>query len=109
MPIATVKMDPENLDDVKLLIRGDHPALVFLKGRESARKLVGDLMTAYFTDHMGPMTVNIDDIDYIFSEPVWLALYSEIDQWFGAYMEYLEQLPEVIPLFPVTYFPKPES
>ena len=109
MPIATVKMNPGNLDDVKLLIRGDHPRIVFIKDRESGLALVGSLMTAYFTDHKGPLTVNIDDVDYSFSEPVWLALYNEIDPWFGAYLEYCKQLPEVIPLFPVTFFPKTEA
>ncbi len=109
MPIATVKMDPANLDDVKHVIRGDHPRIVFIKDRESAQMLVGDLMRAYFSDHLGPLIVNIENIDYCFSEPVWQALYTEVDPWFGAYLDYCAQLPEVIPLFHQTFFPKSES
>jgi hypothetical protein len=109
MSIATVKMDPENLDDVKLIIRGDHPRIVFIKDRESALMLVSDLMNAYFTDHLGPLTVNIENVDYQFSESVWLTLYTEVDPWFGAYLDYCAQLPEVIPLFHQTFFPKSES
>ena len=109
MPIAIVKMNPGNLDDVKLLIRGDHPALVFLKDRDSAYELCRVVMVAYFEDFQGPLNVTIDGNDFNFSQAVWQALYSEFDQWFGAYLNYCDELPEVIPLFPVSFFPNPES
>jgi hypothetical protein len=109
MPIATIKMSPGNLDDVKLLIRGEHPELVFIKDRDSAYELCRVVMVAYFEDYQGPLNVSIDGSDFNFSQSVWQALYSEFDQSFEAYLNYCDELPEVIPLFPVSFFPKSES
>ena len=106
MPMATVKINPGNLDDVKLLIRGEHPALVFLKDRDSAYELCRVVMVAYFEDYEGPLNVTIDGNDFSFSQSVWQALYSEFDQWLGAYLNHCDELPEVIPLFPVSFFPE---
>jgi len=107
MAIANVIMDSTNLDDVKLIIRGDYPALVFIKERESAVELVRVLMVAWFQDHRGPLTVTIDSNDYTFSQSAWQALYSEIDEWFDEYLSELShefpddkcESAEIIPLF----------
>jgi len=107
MAIATVTMDSANLDDVKLIIRGDRPALVFIKERESALELVRVLMAAWFQDHRGPLKTTIDGNDYRFTQAAWQALYSEIDQWFEEYLADLSlefpederESAEIIPLF----------
>jgi hypothetical protein len=107
MAIATVIMDSANLDDVKLIVRGDHPALVFIKARESTIELVRVLMVAWFEDHTGPLSATIDGNDYTFSQAAWRALYRETDEWFGEYLadlslEFPEDEPrsaEIIPLF----------
>ena len=107
MAIATVIMDSENLDDVKLIIRGDCPALVFIKERESALELFRVLMVARFQDHLGPLSTTIDGNDYTFSQSAWQALYRETDQWFGEYLADLSlefpedehESAEIIPLF----------
>ena len=109
MPIATVKMNRGDLGDVKLLIRGEHPVIVFLKDRDSVYELCRVVMVAYFEDLEGPLNVTIDGNDFSFSQSVWQALYSEFDQWFEAYLNYCDELPEVIPLFPVSFFSKSES
>lgn len=107
MAIATVILDSENLDDVKLIIRGDRPALVFIKQRESALELFRVLMVAWFEDRLGPLSTTIEGNDYRFSRSAWHALYREIDHWFA---EYLADMPlafaedtlesaEIIPLF----------
>lgn len=107
MAIATVTMDSANLDDVKLIIRGARPALIFIKERESAMELVRVLMVAWFQDHRGPLSVTIDGNDYTFSQAAWKALYSETDEWFGEYLSDLSsefpederESAEIIPLF----------
>ena len=107
MAIATVTMDSANLDDVKLIIRGARPALIFIKARESAIELVRILMVAWFEDHTDPLSTTIDGNDYTFSQTAWRALYRETDEWFGEYLaelslEFPENEPqsaEIIPLF----------
>jgi hypothetical protein len=107
MAIATVIMDSENLDDVKLVIRGDRPALVFIRERASALELFRVLMVAWFQDHPGSLGVTIDGNDYTFSQHAWQALYNETDEWFGEYLADLSlEFPEeervsaeIIPLF----------
>jgi hypothetical protein len=107
MTIARVIVDSNNLDDVKLIIRGARPALVFIKERESALELFHVLMVAWFQDHRGPLNTTIDGNDYTFSQSAWKALYHETDQWFGEYLadqslEFPENEPEsaeIIPLF----------
>jgi hypothetical protein len=100
-------MDSANLDDVKLIIRGDRPALVFIKERESAVELVRVLMVAWFQDHSGPLNMTINGNDYTFSQHAWQALYNETDEWFGEYLSDLSlefpederESAEIIPLF----------
>jgi len=100
-------MDSANLDDVKLIVRGDHPALIFIKARESAIELVRVLMVAWFQDHRGPLSTTIDGNDYTFSQCAWQALYRETDEWFDEYLSNLSaEFPdaerksaEIIPLF----------
>lgn len=107
MSIATVIMKSENLDDVKLIIRGDRPALVFIKQRESALELFRVLMVAWFQGHTGPLSTTIEGNDYTFSRSAWQALYRETEQWFAEYLadlplEFVENSPEsaeIIPLF----------
>jgi hypothetical protein len=107
MAIANIIIDPDNLDDVKLLIGGSRPALVFIKQRESALELIRILMVAWFQDHKGPLSTTIDGNDYRFSEAAWRALYRETDQWFGEYLADLSlefpederESAEIIPLF----------
>ena len=107
MAIATVIMDSANLDDLKLIIRGARPALIFIKERESAVELVRVLMVAWFENHTGPLSTTIDGDDYTFSQSTWQSLYSETDEWFGEYLsdlplEFPENEPrsaEIIPLF----------
>ena len=107
MAIATVIVDSANLDDVKLIIRGARPALVFIKERESAVELVRVLMVAWFQDHTGPLGVTINGNDYTFSQSAWQSLYSETDEWLGEYLSELSlEFPEeeresadIIPLF----------
>ena len=109
MSMATVKMDPDNLDDVTILIRGNSPALVFFKDRDSVLELCRLVMGAYFEDHPGSLIVDIDGKEYRFPRSVWRALYTELDQWFAAYLGYCKQLPEVIPLFPKRFSSDSES
>ena len=107
MAIATVTMDSANLDNLRLIIRGVRPALIFIKERESAFELVRVLMVAWFEDHTGPLSTTIDGNDYTFSQAAWRSLYRETDEWFGEYLaglslEFPEDEPEsaeIIPLF----------
>jgi hypothetical protein len=107
MAIATVIMNPENLDDIKLIIRGDFPALVFIKARESAVEVIRLLMIAFYQDHAGPLDMEIEGNDYRFSESAWRELFHAIDPWFECYLgEVSPEFPgcrrdsaEVIPLF----------
>jgi len=100
-------MNSENLDNVQIIIRGDRPALIFIKERESALALFHVLMVAWFQDHSGPLGTTIDGNDYTFSQSAWHALYHETDEWFGEYLteqclDFPEDEPEsaeIIPLF----------
>ena len=95
MPIATVIMDSTNLDDVRIIIRGARPALVFIRARESAVELVRVLMVAWFENHRGPLNTKIDGNDYRFSQAAWKSLYRKIDQWFEEYLSDLSsEFPE---------------
>ena len=82
MIIARLKVGEKSIDDIRLVIGGDRPTIMKLKGQRSALNLWRDLAKGYMADYEGPLTVNIDGIDHRFPEPVWEAVFSVVDQWF---------------------------
>lgn len=111
MIIARLKVGTKSIDDIRLVIGGDRPTIIKMKGRRSVLNLWRDVAKGYMTDYEGPLTVNIDGIDHRFPEPVWEAIFSVVDQWFEEYLpvEYAElhsmisdeppESAEIIPLF----------
>ncbi len=111
MIISRLKVGTKSIDDIRIIIGGDRPTIMKLKGRRSALNLWSALAKGYMADCKGPLTLNIDDIDYSFSETVWEAIFSVVDQWFEEYLptEYAElhsmlfdeppESAEIIPLF----------
>ena len=108
MNLATIDYSTTDWDDnIKLVVKGDCPAIIVLKGADSALELNRVLTIAYFTDHEGSLDVEIDGSKYTFSQANWQALLSVTDQWLENYLpaehpEFFVEAPEsaeIIPLF----------
>jgi hypothetical protein len=104
MIIARLKVGAQSIDDIRLVIGGDQPTIINLKGQRSALNLWNALAKWYISDRKCPLTLNIDGIDYRFSDPVWSAIFNVVDQWFE------EHLPvEYAELFSILSDEPPES
>ncbi len=108
MNIATLSFDNADYDDdIRLVVRGECPAIIILKNHESVLELNRVLTIAYFEDHEGSLNINIDGSDYTFTQSTWHALLSVTDQWLEKFLpsehpEFFVEAPrsaEIIPLF----------
>jgi hypothetical protein len=92
MIIARLKVGAQSIDDIRLIISANIPTIINLKGQRSALNLWSALAKSYMADSKGRLTINIDGIDYRFSERHWSAIFSVVDQWFEASLptEYAE-------------------
>jgi hypothetical protein len=105
MTLATINYSTTDWDDkIKIVVRGDCPTIIILESAESALEINRVLTIAYFEDHEGQMTLDIDGSEYTFSQATWQALLSVTDQWLEQYMpathpEFYQESAEIIPLF----------
>ena len=111
MNIATLNFSTTDWDDnIRLVTRGECPAIISLKNHESVLELNRVLMIAYCEDHEGSLDINIDGSDYNFPQSTWHALLSVADQWLEKFLpsehpeffEFVIEAPrsaEIIPLF----------
>jgi len=92
MIIARLKVGTESIDDIRLVIGGDRPTIINMKGQRSVLNLWSPLAQWYISDRKVPLTLDIGGIDYKFSDPVWSVIFSVVDQWFEEYLptEYAE-------------------
>ena len=82
MIIARLKVGTESIDDIRLVIGGDRPTIINMKGQRSVLNLWSPLAQWYISDRKVPLTLDIDGIDYRFADPVWAAIFNVVDQWF---------------------------
>ena len=100
MEIVSIRLDPENVDDVRLIIKGDVPQIIKLKDRETAYKLNMDVWTLYYmvhSDHDEEFALEIDEIIYMFPLKVCHEIMDLLcDQWLGDFIdaEYPDGPPE---------------
>ena len=91
MTIVSIKINPDNVDDVRLVIKGDVPQIIKLKDRDTAYKLNMDVWDLYFmvhSDHHEEFPLEIDGITYKFPLKVWHAIMNVLcDQWLGHYFD----------------------
>ena len=108
MNIATLSFDNADYDDdIRLVIRGECPAIIILKNHESLLELNRVLMIAYCEEHQGSLDINIDGSNYLFPQSTWHAVMSVADQWLEKFLpsehpEFFVEAPrsaEIIPLF----------
>ena len=92
MIIARLTVGAQSIDDIRLIVSSNIPTIIKLKGQRSALNLWSALAKSHMADCQGPLTINIDGIDYRFSERLWSAIFSVVDQWFEASLptEYAE-------------------
>ena len=92
MIIAKLTVGAQSVADIRLIVSANIPTIIKLKGQRSALNLWSALAKSYMADCQGPLTINIDGIDYRFSERHWSAVFSVVDQWFEASLptEYAE-------------------
>ncbi len=104
MKIARLKVGAQSINDIRLIIGGDRPTIINMKGQRSALNLWCALAKWYISDRKCPLTLNIDGIDYRFSDTVWSAILYVVDLWFE------EHLPiEYAELFSILSDEPPES
>jgi hypothetical protein len=104
MIVTRLKVGTESIDDIRLVIGGDRPTIINMKGQRSVLNLWHPLAQWYISDRKVPLTLAIDGIDYQFSDPVWSAIFNVVDQWFE------ETLPtEYAELFSMLSEDPPES
>ena len=86
MTLATLKFGSKDWDDIQLVLHGGVARIISLKNRDSALELNRVLTIAYFGDHEGELSVDIDGTKYTFGQPVWHAILSVVDQWLCKYL-----------------------
>ena len=86
MTIAKLNWYKSNSDKIELVIKGDIPRIIILKDRYSALELNRQLTIAYFEDHEGELSIDIDGNSYTFPLNVWQAILSVTDQWLEDYI-----------------------
>ena len=104
---VTIDYDLQDWNDITIISHGECAAIIKLKNAESALELNRELTVAHFSDHKGPLTINIDGSTYTFTQSVWEGILSVTDQWLDKYSadEYSElfvaepQSAEIIQLF----------
>ena len=90
MKNVAVKINPDNLDDVRLIIKGDIPQIIKLKDRDTAYKLNMDVWTLYYmvhSDHHEEFPLEIDGIVYKFPLNACHAIMNVLcDEWLGDFI-----------------------
>ncbi len=86
MTLATLKLNPQNWDEIQILLHGDIARIITLKNRTSALELNRLLTIAHFEGHEGELSINIDGHDYTLQQNVWEAVLSVVDQWLARYL-----------------------
>ena len=78
MTLATINYSTTDWDDkIKIVVRGDCPTIIILESAESALEINRVLTIAYFEDHEGQMTLDIDGSEYTFSQRFIVASSTE--------------------------------
>jgi hypothetical protein len=73
MTTVAIKINSGDVDDVRLIIKGDVPQIIKLKDRDTAYKLNMDVWTLYYmvhSDHHEEFPLEIDGIVYRLRIPV---------------------------------------
>lgn len=85
-PKVTLTLDPNNWDQIQLVLHGDIPRILSLRNRSSAIELNRLLTIAYHSDHEGDLALEIDGTEYIFPQTTWHAILSVVDQWLEKFL-----------------------
>jgi tetratricopeptide (TPR) repeat protein len=110
--VVSIKTDPENVDDVRLVIKGDIPQIIKLKDRDTAGKLNYETSLLFYqihTDNNAEHTIDIDGVPYTFPLKVWHSIMKALDdEWLGYYMhaEFPDDEPD-LPAEPTKHCYKP--
>jgi tetratricopeptide (TPR) repeat protein len=100
MTTVAIKINPDNLDDVRLIIKGDVPQIIKLKDRGTVYKLSMDVWTLYYmvhSDHHEEFPLEIDGIVYRLPLNACHAIMNVLcDEWLGDFIdaEYPDGAPE---------------
>lgn len=86
MTIATLNWYKGNADKIQLIINEEVPRIIILKDRYSALELNRQLTIAYFEDHEGDLSIDIDGNSYTFTQDMWQGILSVTDQWLEKYI-----------------------
>ena len=91
MTTVSIKIDPDNVDDVRLIINGDVPQIVKLKDRYTVSQLNTDVWTLYFkvySNHLEEFPLEIDGIIYRLPLSACHEIMNVLcDEWLGHFFE----------------------
>ena len=85
MTTVAIKINPDDLDDVRLIIKGDVPQIIKLEDSFSSYNLNYEISQMYFSVHSddnAEHTFDIDGLPYSFSRKVWHTIMKLLDDEF---------------------------
>ena len=85
-PEVTLKLNPDNWDQIQIVLRDDIPQIISLRNRSSALELTRLLTVAFCSGHEGDLSLEIDGTKYTFPQTTWRAILSVMDQWLEKFL-----------------------